>query len=127
VVVETLQSVMIVPTPAVRRGPIGTFVYAIDGDTARLRKIEVVTQDDVRAVIKGDIAPDTRVVTVGFAQLADGKQVRVVAPGEEGNPQPPQAGAENTPRKERGNGEGRKGDGQKRKNADTERRREATQ
>lgn len=129
VTVETLKDALIVPTPAVRRGPIGTFVYAIDGDDmARLRKVEVTTQDDVRAVIKGDIAPGTRIVTVGFAQLADGKQVRIIPAG--GEAAVPQAGAEGAPRggKERASGEGRKGgDGQKRKSGDAERRREATQ
>lgn len=127
VVVETLKDALIVPTPAVRRGPIGTFVYVIDGDdVARLRKIEVATQDDVRAVIKGDITPGTRIVTVGFAQLADGKQVRVIpAPGAD---TAPQAGGEPPRGKDRAGGEGRKGgEGQRRKGGETERRGEATQ
>ena len=131
VTVETLKDVLVVPTPAVLRGPIGTFVYAIEGeDTARLRKIEVTTQDDVRAVIKGDIAAGTRIVTVGFAQLADGKQVRIIpAAGENAAPQAGAEGARGG--KERPSGEGREGrksgDGQKRKSPDAERGREATQ
>lgn len=130
VTVETLKDTLIVPTPAVRRGPIGTFVYAIDGeDVARLRKIEVTTQDDVRAVIKGDITAGTRIVTVGFAQLADGKKVRIIPAG--GENAAPQTGATSPPggkqRASGDGGEGRKGDGQKRKSGDAERRREATQ
>ncbi len=126
--VETLKDALIVPTPSVRRGPIGTFVYAIEGDdVARLLKVEVTTQDDVRAVIKGNITPGTRIVTVGFAQLADGKQVRIIPPG--GEDAAPAAGAEGARAgREKGSGEGRKGsDGQKRKSGDAERRREATQ
>jgi len=123
VAVEVLKDALIVSTPAVRRGPIGTFVYVVDGqDTARIKKVEVVAQDDVRAVIKGDVTPETRVVSIGFAQLADGKQVRIVpSAGEEA---PPQAGAEQTPAKGR---ERKDGEGRKRKSGDTERRREATQ
>lgn len=127
VTVETLKDALIVPTPSVRRGPIGTFVYAIEGeDVARLRKVEVTTQDDVRAVIKGDLAPGTRIVTVGFAQLADGKQVRVIPAAGDAVPQAGAAGARQG--KDRADGEGRKrGDGQKRNSGDAERRREATQ
>ncbi|MDX2203672.1 MAG: efflux RND transporter periplasmic adaptor subunit [Hyphomicrobiaceae bacterium] len=77
VVVDTLKGVTVVPTPAVRRGPIGTFVYAVGEGKAVLRSIEVVSQDETRAVVKGAIAPGDSVVTVGFAQLSDGRAVRI--------------------------------------------------
>ena len=77
VVVDTINNATVVPTPAVRRGPIGTFVYAVSEDKALLRKIEVVSQDETRAIVKGEIAPGDNVVTVGFAQLSDGRPVRV--------------------------------------------------
>lgn len=92
VVVETLPDATVVPTPAVRRGPIGTFVYAVADSKASLRKIEVVWQDEVRAVVKGEIKPGETVVTVGFAQLSDGRAVVVPAAAGE-QPKGPKGGA----------------------------------
>lgn len=128
VTVQMLESVLIVPTPAVRRGPIGTFLYAVDNDVARLRKIEVVTQDDVRAAIKGEVAAGDRIITVGFAQLADGKAVRVVALAPPDSTAGP-GGAEEKP-SGRPSGQREKSqrpDGEKRKGGNGEQRREATQ
>jgi multidrug efflux system membrane fusion protein len=63
----------------VRRGPAGTFVYLVDANLkAVVRPASIAMQDSVRAIITEGIVPDDRVVTVGFAQLSDGKLVDVV-------------------------------------------------
>jgi multidrug efflux system membrane fusion protein len=76
--VDTLKGAVTVPTAAVQRGPTGTFVYRVnDGDTVAVKPIRVAIQDDVRAVIADGLSPGERVVTTGFAQLADGSRVTV--------------------------------------------------
>src|SRR5262249_48632483 len=82
VVVDTLLDARVVPTTAIRRGPNGTFVYVIGEDErALVRPVNVVLQDEMRAVIVG-VEVGSEVVTVGFAQLADNKPVKIVAGGQ---------------------------------------------
>jgi multidrug efflux system membrane fusion protein len=78
-VVDVIHGATVVPTAAVRRGPAGTFVYLIDANLkAVVRPVSIAMQDSVRAIITEGIVPDDQVVTVGFAQLSDGKLVDVV-------------------------------------------------
>ena len=70
--VDTLRQVVVVPTAAVQRGPTGTFVFVIGEDsTVAVRRVTVARQDDVRAVIADGLKAGERVVTTGFARLAD--------------------------------------------------------
>lgn len=79
--VETLQQVVVTPTAAVQRGPKGTFVYIVKADdTVALRDVTVATQDDAQAVIATGLQAGERVVTTGFARLAEGARVAVSAP-----------------------------------------------
>jgi multidrug efflux system membrane fusion protein len=74
--VDTLMQAIVVPTSAVQRGPIGTFSYVIGDDNVVSAKPVVVTQqDETDAVIASGLAPTDRVVTTGFANLADGAKV----------------------------------------------------
>jgi multidrug efflux system membrane fusion protein len=97
-VVDVIYGATVVPTAAVRRGPAGTFVYLIDANLkAVVRPVSIAMQDSVRAIITEGIVPDDQVVTVGFAQLSDGKLVDVVestspiVPGSIPNSQRPSA------------------------------------
>ena len=84
VVVETLAGAKIVPTAAIRRGPPGTFVYAVTADgKVRVTPVEVTLESENRAVIASGLDAGTNVVTVGFARLSDGKAVEVITPGAE--------------------------------------------
>src|SRR5215813_6076068 len=79
VVVDTLADARVVPAAAIRRGPNGTFVYAVGSDArASVRPVSVLLQDETRAVIGQEVAFGMQIVTVGFAQLADNKPVRIV-------------------------------------------------
>lgn len=92
--IDTRRQVVVVPTGAVQRGPSGTFVFILQGeDTVAVRPVTVAQQDDVRAVIATGLQAGERVVTTGFAQLADGTRVSVTASEDY---QPPQI----TPRSE---------------------------
>jgi multidrug efflux system membrane fusion protein len=80
VVVDTHTDARVVPAVAIRRGPNGTFLYVVGSDEkATVRPITVLLQDETRAVIGQEVEFGTQVVTVGFAQLADNKPVRIVA------------------------------------------------
>lgn len=84
VLIDTLQQVVVIPTPAVQRGPNGTFAYVVSGDKASLRMITVGLQTETQAVIQKGLAAGEQVVTSGFARLKDG--ARIVVPGAPGVP-----------------------------------------
>jgi multidrug efflux system membrane fusion protein len=74
--VETLSKAIVVPTSAVQRGPAGTFSYVIgDGDIVSARPVTVTQQNETEAVIASGLTTSDRVVTTGFANLADGAKV----------------------------------------------------
>ena len=80
VVVDTLTDARVVPTAAIRRGPNGTFVYIVGSDErASVRPVTVLLQDETRAAIGQEVEFGMQIVTVGFAQLADNKPVRIVS------------------------------------------------
>ena len=76
--VETLPQAIVIPTSAAQRGPAGTFSYVIgDDDTVTAKPITVIQQNETDAVIGSGLTPSDRVVTTGFANLADGSKVVV--------------------------------------------------
>src|SRR3954462_1061734 len=76
--VETLPKAIVIPTSAAQRGPAGTFSYVIgDDDTVTAKPIAVIQQNETDAVIGSGLTPTDRVVTTGFANLADGSKVIV--------------------------------------------------
>jgi multidrug efflux system membrane fusion protein len=81
--VDTLQSQILVPTVAVQTGQQGTFVYVIDeNQTAHLRPIEVLTSDQSGADIKSGLKIGEEVAVDGADRLEDGSRVRVRQAGE---------------------------------------------
>jgi multidrug efflux system membrane fusion protein len=76
--VETLPNATVIPTSAAQRGPAGTFSYVInDDDTVTAKPIAVIQQNETDAVIGSGLSPSDRVVTTGFANLADGSKVTI--------------------------------------------------
>jgi multidrug efflux system membrane fusion protein len=101
--VETLSKALVVPTSSVQRGPIGTFSYVIDSDNvAHAKPVTVTQQNETDAVIASGLTQDDRVVTTGFANLADGSKVIIgssdqtpsadLAPRKKGSRDPRQGG-----------------------------------
>jgi multidrug efflux system membrane fusion protein len=85
--IDTLRNVVVVPTAAVQRGPKGAFVYVVGSDNkAAVHLVKVQKQDEQQAVIASGVEPPARVVTTGFVQLTDGKQVRIGGRGGAGMP-----------------------------------------
>jgi len=78
VLIDTLKQVVVIPTPAVQRGPNGTFAYVVEQDQrVALRPITVSLQTETAAVIAKGIDPAERIVTTGFARLKDGARISV--------------------------------------------------
>src|SRR6266568_3486821 len=108
--IDTLRQVVVVPTAAVQRGPNGTFVYLLQPDsTVSVRLVGVSQQDESQTVIANGLQAKDRVVTSGFAQLADGRKVAVSgapgAPGAMPSPGNPGDPGARPPRRERGAGQ----------------------
>lgn len=81
VLIDTLKQVVVIPTPAVQRGPNGAFTYVVQGgSTAVLRPITVGLQNETLAVITKGIEPSDRVITTGFVRLKDGASITVTPP-----------------------------------------------
>ena len=79
ILTDTLSQVVVIPTPAVQRGPNGTFAYVVqDEQRVVLRLITVGLQTETTAVVTKGIAASERVVTTGFSRLKDGARVAVV-------------------------------------------------
>jgi multidrug efflux system membrane fusion protein len=92
VLIETLKQVVVIPTPAVQRGPNGTFAYVVQSDNRTgLRPITIAYQDETQAVVSQGIHAGEQVVTSGFARLKDGSRV---TPGTGGAQTPTISGAE---------------------------------
>src|SRR5262249_10527909 len=86
--VDTLHGVVVVPPVAVQRGPPPNtnFVYVIQPDnTVSVRAVAVGQQNETQAVITSGVNAGDRIVTTGFAQLADKRAITVAqaegAPG----------------------------------------------
>lgn len=77
--VGTVNGARTIPTPALRRGPAGGFVYVIgEGEKVAARPVQTGPQDETRVIITGGLEPGERVVTAGFPRLAEGREVRVM-------------------------------------------------
>ncbi len=77
--VGALADARTVPTPALRRGPGGPFVYVIgEGEKVAARPVVTGPQDEERVVITRGLEPGERVVTAGFPRLSEGREVSVL-------------------------------------------------
>ena len=78
IAVSTLPQVLVVPGVAVQRGPNGAFLYKINDDqTVSQVNVTVTQQDELNAVVAGDLTAGQLVVASGFARLKDGAKVNV--------------------------------------------------
>src|SRR5262249_5727368 len=71
--IDTLNQVVVIPTPAVQRGPNGTFAYVLKADdSVAIRPITVAHQFETQTVVARGISIGDKVVTTGFSRLKDG-------------------------------------------------------
>jgi multidrug efflux system membrane fusion protein len=75
------KDAILVPAPAIQRGPQGTFVYVVGNDnTAAQRPVELDSIQGETAVIAKGLAQGEQVVTDGLNQLRPGSKVSVRQP-----------------------------------------------
>jgi membrane fusion protein, multidrug efflux system len=87
VLVDTLKQVVVVPTPAVQRGPSGIYVFVAKPDnTVAQRPVTTGMQTDALSVVLTGLSAGDRVVTTGFGRLQDGSKIYVAPPRTEGAP-----------------------------------------
>ena len=121
---QTREGVVVVPTPAIQRGPNGVFVYVVAPDsTVAVRNVQVDTVQGPITIVTQGVQPGDRVVVDGQNQLRAGAKVdpRPVstpgAPAQGATPQaveqpPPQPAAQHppaSPRQQRQQPQGRPG------------------
>jgi multidrug efflux system membrane fusion protein len=91
--VDTQHNVTVVPTPAIQRGPQGTYVYVVQKDnTVKIEPVTVALSSGYSAGISAGLQPGDTVVTDGQDKLQDGSKVEAhAATGGAANPQAQQA------------------------------------
>jgi multidrug efflux system membrane fusion protein len=76
--VGAIQDALIIPTPAVQRGPTGAFVYVVDDQSkVGVKPVTVTRQTETETAIGSGLENGETVVTSGFNRLSDGLTVRV--------------------------------------------------
>jgi multidrug efflux system membrane fusion protein len=76
---DTLPSVTIIPTAAIQRGIIGTFVYVVKADqTVSVRPLTLGPTEVERVAVLDGLQPDERVVVDGADKLREGMKVKLV-------------------------------------------------
>jgi len=74
--VEVKREAIVVPAPAIQRGPQGTFVYVVKADrTATIRPVSVAEIQGGEASIKTGLSPGELVVVDGQDRLREGTRV----------------------------------------------------
>ncbi len=74
--VDVIRDATVVPTPAIQRGPQGTFVYVVKPDlTVTVRPVTVGETQEGETSIKTGLSPGERVVVEGADRLREGTRV----------------------------------------------------
>jgi len=101
--VDTLKSVVLVPSASIQKSAGGSFVYAVkDDSTVEMRPVTIIASQGDRTALRAGIAAGETVATDGIERLRPGANVTI--PGSE----PPQDGDTKNPK---GNDKGDKGAG----------------
>ena len=79
-IAETIQGATLVPTAAVQRGTVGTFVYLVaDQKTVSVRPVETGPSEKRSIVITKGLAPGEVVVVDGVDKLREGSTVELIS------------------------------------------------
>jgi multidrug efflux system membrane fusion protein len=80
--VQTLEGVTLVPTPAIQHNGTTDFVYVVNADdTVEVRNVTTLTANETDTAVKG-LDAGVKIATTGFDRLENGAQVQVRTPGE---------------------------------------------
>ena len=75
ILANTLQQVVVIPTPAIQRGPNGAYVFVAADNRVAQRPVTVGQQNDTQSVALSGVAAGDKVVTTGFGRLQDGARI----------------------------------------------------
>jgi multidrug efflux system membrane fusion protein len=76
---DTLRSAVLIPTAALQRGAVGSFVYAIkDDQTAQVRPVKLGPLEGDKAVVLEGVAANDTVVVDGADKLKEGGKVEII-------------------------------------------------
>jgi multidrug efflux system membrane fusion protein len=76
---DTLRSVTIIPTAAIQRGTIGTFVYVVEEDqTVSVRPLTLGPAEGEKVAVLEGLQPDERLVVDGADKLREGMKVKLI-------------------------------------------------
>jgi len=76
--VDTLHSAVLVPTPAVQTGAPGDYVFLVNADdSVSVRKVTLGPSDGKYTAILAGLSPGQTVVTDGTDRLSDGAKIRI--------------------------------------------------
>jgi multidrug efflux system membrane fusion protein len=76
------QNALVVPTQAVVTGQRGTYVYVVDGDTAKQRPVSIERTAGGVAIVASGLSDGARVVTDGQSRLTPGARVMIRSPND---------------------------------------------
>ena len=76
------QNALVVPTQAVVTGQRGTYVYVVDGDTAKQRPVSIERTAGGIAIVASGLSDGARVVTDGQSRLTPGARVLIRSPND---------------------------------------------
>src|SRR5690349_4080279 len=76
------QNALVVPTQAVVTGQHGTYVYVVDGDTAKQRPVSIERAIGGISVVASGLTDGARVVTDGQSRLTPGAKVLIRSPND---------------------------------------------
>jgi len=83
---ETRHGVVLIPAPAVQRGPQGQYVYLVQNQTATMRPVTIGVTEGSDVQVTSGVAPGDMVVVDGQDKLQEGSKVEVrPEPGTAGN------------------------------------------
>ncbi|MDR2172893.1 MAG: MdtA/MuxA family multidrug efflux RND transporter periplasmic adaptor subunit [Burkholderiales bacterium] len=103
--IDELQEALLVPTAAVQRGSVGTYVYVIDNEgKVSVRQVTLGEEGEGKLVINKGLTAGERVVVDGADRLREGSSVEIVILDEK-----PQAAPPPKPDSESSSKEGEKG------------------
>ncbi|MET3008400.1 efflux RND transporter periplasmic adaptor subunit [Stenotrophomonas koreensis] len=79
----SIDNAVVIPAPAIQRGPDGDFVYVVQDDAVRQQKVTVgIEVDDRHVQVSDGLKAGDRVVTEGQFRLKPGSKVIALAPGQ---------------------------------------------
>jgi membrane fusion protein, multidrug efflux system len=76
---DTLKDITVIPTAAIQRGVIGTFVYVVnDGQTVNVRPVKLGPTENEKVAVLNGLQANERVVVDGADKLRDNMKVKLV-------------------------------------------------